>query len=1068
MPFGRPGCLPDFWETPELTQINRLPMRASLVPYASVSQARQGDPRQSPWVVSLDGTWDFRFFSRPQRVTAAVLDADAGGTWKKIKVPGNWTLQGWDKPHYTNVQMPFENVPPYVPTENPTGVYRKRFSLPADWHGRRVVIQIGGAESCLCLYLNGCFVGLSKDSRLSAAFDLTSRLVPGENTVTIVCIRYSDGSYVEDQDQWWMAGLHRSVLLYSTNKAFIDDIQVQAGLDKSNQNGLMVVATRLRFLNEPQSSYTVTCRLYDPSGKAVHPKTPWANIVDPSYRTQQYECRLTRRVKRPKVWSAECPARYTLVVSLSDHKGRTCEVTSVRIGFRTVEVRDRALLVNGKPVLIKGVNRHDFDPDTGKTISRERMLQDIRLLKQFNFNAVRTSHYPNDPEWLDLCDAYGIYVFNEANIEAHANYATLCRDPRWSDAWLDRGSRMVLRDKNHPSVIAWSLGNESGYGPNHDRLADWIRQYDPTRPLHYEGALKRYWTQAVDDYLAPGVHRANDMVNPMYPPVSRLVEWARDSHDRRPFIMCEYAHAMGNSCGGLSDYWKAIQSGRGLQGGFIWDWVEQGLRARWTRKKWRDGPTDRRLAVPAPRSDGGALRDDEFWAYGGDFGDSPNDANFCCNGMVWPDRTPKPQLFEFKKLAQPITVKPVDLAKGLLEIRNTDWFRDSGWLTGRWHIDVSGKTVAQGTMSQLRIAPRQASLVSIDYTSCSLDSGQEAYLTLAFQTRTKQPWAPKGHLVASEQMKLPWKSAKRCPATKSMRKMAVDASHRNRLHIQCGKDKRQVVFDLSRGALVAYQIDGTPLVIEGPRFNIWRGPLDNDGVKANPEHWRTDRMPLGRWMRAGFDRLDLRDVLSNWRRNRDSVDIEIAQRYLCRRRDHGFTHQQKTRVHADGRLTITNHFMMDAGVSDPPRIGLRMTLPGALEHLAWYGRGPFENYPDRRSAAHIGLYKGTVSEQYVPYIVPQENGHKTDVRWLTLRSKGGSGLQIGAAKPFGFSAHHFTPEDLTAASHPDRLARRPEITLLLDAAHRGLGGASCGPDTLETYRIRRPLWRLDLTFQMLP
>lgn len=861
-----------------------------------------------------------------------------------------------------------------------------------------------------------------------------------------------------------MAGIFRNVMLYSTAAVYIEDVHVEAGLDASFTDGLLSVRTKLGGIShDPEQTHTVEVRLYDADRKPLSAK-PWTSTVTSSYYAEKCEAAISQKISRPKHWSAEAPNLYTLTVSLLDSDGKVLAVTRTKVGFRNVAVKGRELLINGKPVLMKGVNRHDFDPDTGKTVSSEMMLRDILLMKQFNFNAVRTAHYPNDPEWLELCDAYGLYVIDEANIEVHANYFTLCRDPRWTQAWMERGSRMVIRDKNHPSVIQWSLGNESGYGENHDLLADWIRAYDPTRPLHYEGAIQRYWGQLKADFVGPGNERATDIVAPMYPSVGHIVHWARKGTENHPFIMCEYAHAMGNSCGGLKDYWDAIYAYDGLQGGFIWDWVEQGIRAR-VNPRWKPGTKTAPYAVTAPRADGGALQEGEFWAYGGDFGDEPNDVNFCCNGMVWPDRTPKPQMFEFKKLVQPIKIVAVDLAAGTIEVRNTDFFIDSSWLTGSWRIEVDGKPVEQGALACDVLQPQAAQTVTIPFTARTLAYGEEAFLTVAFATSKKLPWAPRGHRVASEQFELPWEQAKAARKRPARGAITAEETKKGLLTVRCPEADVVAQFDLRQGRLLAVKQGDQPLLLDGPAFNIWRGPLDNDGVKGKKEQWSAKWKPLGHWMNAGFNELSMKLVDCSWEKKGGGIAVHVEQRYLCKGAEHGFTHTHDTVIRADGEIAVSNRFQMDKGVTDPPRLGVRMTVAGRCEQLEWVGRGPFENHADRKYAAHIGRYGGTVAEQYVPYIVPQENGNKEDVRWLSLSDASGAGLNVEAGKPFGFSAHHFTPEDLEKAYHTVALTPRRDITLLIDAVQRGVGGASCGPDTGESYRIRGASYRLGFTLR---
>ncbi|MBN2583616.1 MAG: DUF4981 domain-containing protein [Planctomycetes bacterium] len=1017
------------WEQPELTSLNRLPMRATLWPHKSAAAARSLDVGKSPWVLSLDGRWSFRLFERPEAVRPADLGVKSPKGYGTITVPGNWTMQGYDKPHYTNVVMPFANTPPTVPDENPTGVYRRTFDLPAGWSSRRTVLQIGGGESCYYVYLNGRFVGMSKDSRLPAEFDLTPHVKTGRNVLAVMCIRYGDASYVEDQDHWWMAGLYRSVRLYSTDHCYIEDLFARALLNKSDyRTGRLSVAVKINFDRPPtlDEVHTIEAMLFDAGGRAVLRK-PLAGTVSPSYRESYYECALATTLRSVKPWSPEVPNLYRMVVTLKDARGRAIEHTGCRIGFRTVEISDRKFLLNGRQVLIKGVNRHDHDPDTGKTVSREAMLKEVRLLKQFNFNAVRTSHYPNDPAWYDLCDEYGILVLDEANIESHANYATLCRDPRWSDAWFERVSRMVLRDKNHPCIFGWSLCNESGYGENHDRAAAWVRAYDPDRIVHNEGSIKPRWDQGPPNQYGPGGERANDFLNPMYPSIADAIKVGRAGKDkRRPFIMCEYAHAMGNSCGCLKEYWDAIDTYEGLGGGFIWDWIEQGLRKT-------DPKTGR-----------------EFWAYGGDFGDEPNDVDFCCNGMIMPDRTIKPQMWEFKKLVQPVGIAAKDLKTGRLTVTHRDAFRDLDWLEGHWQLTVDGRRAAKDKLPRLKVAPRKSQVVRLALPRVAMKAGQEAHLRISFHARRKQAWCDKGHEVAWEQFALPAESTGHLAAPSPCGALTVFSGRTAAV----GSRGLSVTVDPKAGRLVGLSIEGRLLIAAGPAFNLWRGPLDNDGVKGRKDQWSTDRKPLGRWMNAGYDRLTVRTLKAEVKERGGVLTVSNAERHTPRSGKGSFEVANTYRIRPDGVVLCRHVIGFADGMTDPPRLGVRLTAAAGLERLTYLGRGPWETYPDRCYAGDVGLYEQTVDEQYFPYIVPQETGLKTAARFFALCDANGTGVQFQAiGRPVAFSALHYTPDDFTAACHTCDLERRDETTVLIDAVHRGLGTASCGPDTLAKYQI---------------
>ena len=871
------------WQLPELASLNRLSPTATL-------------RRPRSRVQSLDGRWQFRLAARPEDAARA-LRRQRG--WDEVEVPSLWTTQGYGIPIYTNVVMPFADRPPTVPEANETGIYRRAFTLPRGWRSRPVVLEVGGNEGALYVLVNGAPVGIAKDARTPASFDV-SGLVDhgGENELVAVVVRWSDASFVEDQDQWWHAGLPRSIRLVSPS---VRDVEWHG-----DRNGdFRVVAAG--------SSPERTVRLIDPSGRTVASESEGS-------------------VRRPRLWSAEDPALYTLEVSDGGETVR-CDV-----GFRSVEVRDRQLLVNGEPVLIAGVNRHEDDPVRGRAITRASMEADILLMKRHNVNAVRTSHYPNDPYWLELCDRHGLYVVDEANIESHAHYDELCDAPAYRAQWLERVANMVERDKNHPSVVLWSLGNESGYGGNHDAAAAWVRQRDPSRPLHYEGAIARDWT---------GGRAATDLVCPMYASVEAIVEWAeRETEDPRPLILCEYSHAMGNSNGGLGDYWAAFRRHHGLQGGFVWEWMDHGIAA---------------------------VDDDgrPYWRYGGDFGDEPNDGNFCADGIVGPDRVPHPALAELKYLAQPVAVR----ARGgnRFRIENRRHFTSLADLRGEWELTEDGEVVRGGGLPALRIAPGATRDVAL-----RLPRGSgERFVTFRF-------FDGDGEEVAHEQLQLSRVRARR-PRTRAF----------------------------ADGEL------WPDLVLEPPRLQLWRAPTDNDGL---PLVASKSAGPLDSWLAHGLDR------------------------------GRGAKHTMTYRGTDDGVL-VENVVELARGVGDVPRIGVLLVLHPSLEQLEWYGRGPHEAYSDRLASTIVGRFASTVTDEYVPYVNPQEHGHHPDARWVRLTTPRGKGLEVRGLPTIGFGASHFTARDLTAARHVNDLDARPEVFLSLDLAQRGLGTASCGPDTAERYRL---------------
>jgi beta-galactosidase len=992
--------------------MERLPSRSPLVPFPDPEAASTDDRERSPWFQSLNGAWKFTLCPQPEASPEDFFSRgfdDQG--WSEIPVPSNWTLQGYDRPHYTNVQMPFAEPPPTVPTQNPTGLYRRRFQIPESWKGRRVVLHFGGAESVLYVYVNGHPVGMSKDSRLAAEFDVTKFVEPGENLVAAMVIRWSDGTFLEDQDHWFMAGIYRDVYLYATGPTHIADVFAIGSLDEEYRNGWLKVDAKVGFPDAGEEGWRIRVRLLDARGREVI-RRPLEQTVPTGggpylYRGRRAE--LLKEIRSPRQWSSEVPYLYRVVVSLIDPEGECQEAVSCRIGFRRVEVRGRELLVNGRPVLIKGVNRHEHDDTTGKTLTRESMLADIRLMKQFNFNAVRTSHYPNDPLWYQLCDEYGLYVIDEANIESHAHLANLCHEPRFAAAFLDRGMRMVQRDKNHACIILWSLGNESGCGANLEALGGWIRGFDPSRPLHYEGALESNWYRD---------HPTTDVICPMYPEIEQIVRWAKSGHGERPLIMCEYSHAMGNSNGSLSDYWEAIETHHGLQGGFIWDWVDQGLRK--VDDKGR-----------------------EYWAYGGDFGDQPNDGAFCINGLVWPDRTPHPAMFEFKKLAQPVKIETRNLRQGRIRIINRQDFLDLGWLRGSFELCVEGEVVQKGKLPRLTTAPGEEEELTLPLRKPDLEPGQECFLNVRFHTARDTPWAPRGLELAWEQLAMPWRAPKR-RARRAEGTLEVTESE---TRAEIAGETLCLEVDKAAGEIVSLRFRDRELLVSGPRLNVWRAPTDNDGIKA----WGHQLgRPLGRWLEAGLQELQLETVSARVSRSRDGS----AKVVIRHRTEGGLEHRHAYRVLPWGEIEVENSVRVPANLADLPRVGVTLALQPGLDQLTWFGRGPHENYADRKASAAVGRYSATVAEMYVPYIVPQEHGGRCDVRWLRLADDEGTGLCIAAPEHFQFSASHFTGDDLFRAHHTNELEPRPEVILNLDGIQRGLGTGSCGPDTLPRYRIR--------------
>jgi beta-galactosidase len=992
------------WTSPELVSLGRLPMHAV-----------RHDER-----LSLDGTWRFQLLETP----TADLAADA---WREIGVPGCWTRQDtWDVPQYTNVQMPFSGVPPDLPAVNPTGIYERTVDVPAEWASRRIVLHVGAAESVLLARVNGIDIGMSKDSHLAAEFDVSAVLQPGANEIRLTVVKWSDATYVEDQDQWWHGGITRSVFLYATDRTYLADVGAIAGLEPDLRTGTLQLTADVASLGaEPEPGWSVEASipgLLAPVRGSVplqappdHPQDPGsmdlmrrhavggpAAVAERAADWAELERRLvpplggrvTFDLRLPTVepWSTEIPQRYDLDVDLLAPDGRIVERATLQIGFRRVEVSGVDLLINGRRVLIRGVNRHDFDQHTGRVVSEASMRDDVVAMKRFGFNAVRTSHYPNDPVFLDLCDELGLYAIDEADIESHAFQSTLCDDPRYLAQWVTRVARMAIRDRNHPSIIAWSLGNESGHGANHDAAAAWLRRFDPSRPLHYEGAIRWDWTsdQAISDLTCP-----------MYPELVAIIDHAGSGLQRHPLIMCEYSHAMGNSNGTLADHWDAIEATPGLQGGFIWEWRDHGLLQ----------------SLP-----GGAVR----WAYGGDFGDVPNDGNFCADGLTWPDGAPKPALWEHRALAAPLAIAWTGTA---LAITNRRDFTDLGDLRMVWDVIVDGEVAASGRAKVPGIAPGATEHLELAGFPDSLPGGREVWLTTRWLLDRSLPWASEGFEVCA--LQVPLTTSVSDPPEVATRAAHPSGSSAQKLHVDDAGDLRH------------------PLIAVSPRLSLWRAPTDNDrigGIAAT-------------WSALGLDQLERR-LLSLDRAADGRVttvdDVTTGCGAVIR-------HERSVRDVGSGEVRIDEAVTVPDELVDVARVGIELEVVPGLETMDWFGRGPHESYPDRKRGALVGRWRSTVPEQTVPYIRPQENGGHADVRWLELADDTGQTLRLSFDRPMQVSATHHRATALAAAPHHEELTSTDTTIVHIDVAHRGLGTASCGPDTLPAYLVGPGTYRWSWT-----
>ncbi len=986
---------PNDWENPQITAINTEPPHCTLMPYANLTKAIEGNRFASKYFKSLNGNWKFHWVNKPDDRPKDFykLDYDVS-RWKEIPVPSNWQMQGYDIPIYLNIPYPFENNPPFIQKHfNPVGSYRTEFEIPADWRDRQVFIHFDGVESAFYLWINGEEVGFSKDSRTPAEFNITQYLRPDKNVLAAEVYRWSDGSYLECQDFWRLSGIYRNVYLFSTPNVHIRDFEVKCDLDEKYQDAFLHVTAKVWNYGKaacwkPEIEVTLLDANRQPVGSDVLMKGT-SVYIPPG---DESIVKLKALVKNPLKWSAEIPNLYTVILTLKDQDGQGLEIESCQFGFRKVEIKNGQLLVNGVPILIKGVNRHEHHPDTGHYITLESMIKDIQLMKQHNINTVRTCHYPNDPQWYELCDKYGIYLIDEANIESHGmGYdpdKTFANKPEWKKAHLDRIQRMVERDKNHPSVIIWSMGNEAGDGINFEAASDWIHHRDPSRPVHYERAQLRPHT---------------DIYCPMYARIEHLVKYASQPQDR-PLIMCEYAHAMGNSVGNLQDYWDVIEKYDHLQGASIWDWVDQGIR-----KKTADGR--------------------EFYAYGGDFGEEQTDRNFCCNGLVLPDRQITPKLLEVKKVYQYVKFKPVDLKSGQVEIVNKYDFRDLSDVDIHWEILADGTSIDRGLLSKPRVLPKESHIFTIDLSKIKPEPGVEYLLNFSARTTEPQPLIPAGYEIAYEQFQLPIE-VKALETTRAALPQLTLSQSAQTISVK-GKNF-ELAFDKTKGMIASFKFQGAELITSGPEPNFWRAPTDNDfgnGMQKRCAVWR----------QAGRDR-----AVENVQVEQIS-DSEIKISFNFDLKATESKHRTSYTVPGSGDVIVENHFTPGKKeLPELPRFGMTMALPNNFDNVIWYGRGPHENYWDRKTSALVGVYKSTVRELFEPYISPQENGYRTDVRWAAFLNDKGTGLLAVGQPLICFSALHYTNEDLTQQSrgtmHPTDLKDRDLVFLNLDYKQMGVGG----------------------------
>jgi len=1114
------------WEDPELVSRGRVAPRSHKFAFADLAGAKNfdfpekwqqgGEIAAGKYHRCLDGSWQFKMYSHPEEVPEPA-GAGTDEQWDDMPVPYHWQLAGYGRPHYTNVQYPFPVQPPAVPSQNPTAVYRREFHLPESWQGRRLYLRFAGVDSAFYLYVNGEEAGYSQGSRLPAEFDISQQACPGQNQITVKVMKWCNGSYLEDQDMWWLSGIFRSVHLYAAPGSEIFDYQVQsdlkenpppAELEKSEITGEVDIdltlmlphkSEREKMISGPEEGSKMqvralicegdelldelSCEIDWPSGDDLDKGDP-EHEVDSGHRRErcnvakdyqreniEYQLKLSGEIEGIKAWTAETPHLYRLYLILEDEEGEVQEVIADRVGFRSLKIEDGQLKVNGQPIMVRGVNRHDFDPNLGRAVSLKQMKEDLELMKQHSINAVRTAHYPNDPLFYHLCDSYGLYVLAETDLECHGleeveNIEHISDRENWRDEYLDRMERMVAHFKNRPSIIIWSLGNESDLGSNHKAMAELAREMDSGRPLHYEPDEKQ---------------EIVDIIGPMYPDLTETEELA--ARGDKPLILCEFVHAMGNGPGEIADYWQIFRRYESAQGGFVWDWLDQGLLALKQDGEAEAAP----VGLAAYRH--GRKDSEQFFAYGGDFGDEPHDSNFNINGLVFPDRTPSPGLKEYRSVIAPIKVELLeveekmgkrkveeendndiegaDIIKARIAVENEYDFRSLGDVELCWQLQAEGELLVSGSC-ELSAGPGEMEEVSLGNSgnagSRSSDNG-ELWLDLYFVRKESTRWSEPGNIIVRRQLLL--SEAK--PGTdrgNAVKTVSGGGRKEDEKLIICGKNEEikientdlQAVFDRGTGKLQHFKWQGRELLKSGPEINLWRAPVDNDRSNETRNY-------AAEWRELGIDRLQRRlEDLSLHEHTREEtgeggVSVEIVRtlappastlRLECSQEYH-FTPRGTIKILTGGKFYRGE----DDTEVNIPRLSLDFKLPADLNHVSWYGRGPGPSYPDSQSSGMISVHRALVEDLHVPYVYPQDNGRRGQVRWLQLKDRRGRGWHITSTSQaeFGFTARHYSQKELESARHEAELEGSDEIFLQVISRERGLGSTSCGPELQQKYEV---------------
>lgn len=1011
------------WENQKLIGINKLEAHSNAIPFSDKDDAMENALRRNPWRKTLNGAWKFGYFPGPAAVPEDFYSEDFDCCeWDVIEVPSNWQMKGYGAPHYTNITYPFPVNPPYVPSENPTGCYIREFEVDETWADREIILRFNGVDSFLKVWVNGEFAGLSKISRNPAEFDVTNLIHPGMNMIAVQVMQWCDGTYLEDQDMWWLSGIFREVYMIALPKADIWDTFLHTPLDAKYKNGIFSADVTLRNFGKARKDLAVELELFAPDGAPVFEK-PLAckagNVAANGYASYT----LAAEVKNPEKWTAETPALYTVLLTLKAGK-EVLEYKTYRCGFRTIEIKKGAYLINGERIMFRGVNRHEFHTDLGRALTEEAMLEDLLLMKQHNVNAIRTSHYANDPRFFELCDRLGFYVMSEADLESHGfgyeEGANPTMWPEWEDACVARMVGMVENYKNHACVVVWSLGNEAGFGCNHLKMIEYTRKRDASRPIHYE----RNTTFEHVDFISP-MYRSPEMCENL------INELKLD----KPFILCEYAHAMGNGPGELEDYWNYFYQNKYTQGGFIWEWCDHGIRTT--------------------NEDG-----EEYFAYGGDFGETIHDGNFVADGLVFPDKTPTPGLIELKKVMAPVRIAADDLKKGVLSVTNYYDFLTLEHLNIVWNVAENGRIIQSGSLPPMTLAAHKTGKLVIPFKMpVAPKRGAEYMLNVSFQLGCDTSWASGGYEIAWGQFALPVKAVPAAPAILSGHGPVDVEEDQESIWISASNGLLAEISKMT-GTIASLDRDGISLMEQGPRLNVWRAPLDNDH-----RYFEKD------WEFNGFRYLQhhIRSVKGQ-RKNGAAV---IKVQAFCggaQRRDKvqgGFNMEYVYTFLADGsfRLDVAGKPVNITEGTCLPRFGVEMQLPGNLEGVQWYGLGPGESYVDSKTAQRIGYYKAGVDALMTNYTFPQDNGNRSEVRRVAFHDIHGAGLIAVPDTPFNFSAHRYSQEALTIAKHPYELEASENIYVHMDAAMSGIGSGSCGPKTADKYLVKPVPMKFGIRFR---